>query len=94
MLQDLQELQQQLLEAAKDKKEVTSHDLGRKWLQKVMQMVVYYKYHIWSGMVWYGMVCISLVYILSSAQSSFNIFWEDMISWFRFYSKYLVFFYI
>ena len=52
MLQDLQELQQQLLEAAKDKKEVTSHDLGRKWLQKVMQMVVYYKYHIWSGMVW------------------------------------------
>ena len=26
--QDLQELQQQLLEAAKDKKEVTSHDLG------------------------------------------------------------------
>ena len=27
--QDLQELQQQLLEAAKDNKEVTSHDLGR-----------------------------------------------------------------
>ena len=60
MLQDLQELQQQLLEAAKDKKEVTSHDLGRKWLQKVMQMVVYYKYHIWSGMVWYGMHIISI----------------------------------
>ena len=30
LIQDLQELQQQLLEAAKDKKEVTSHDLGGK----------------------------------------------------------------
>ena len=36
--QDLQELQQQLLEAAKDKKEVTSHDLGGTFLKTVSHL--------------------------------------------------------